>query len=208
MSMPPNDFAVHSKPEQAQILAQELPNGQNLTSKILVEKNLYKFLLGVGIECSQSESYIHEMVRQHDISVTENLIEEWERAVGIPDSCFSGTGTIEERRRDVIAKISSFGVSTEQQFIDLAAQYGYTITIEHRNFNSTPFDMQFDYPLGSGDNAGKFVMFVIFEGVSPPQNTFDMMFDYIFDDGPYNIVICLFNKLKPANTLIIYEFRP
>ena len=202
------DFAVHSKPESAQILAQNLPNGQNLISKILVYKNLYKMLLGLGIECSQSESYIHEFVAQHDINQTENLIEEWESAVGIPDSCFSGTGTIEERRRDVIAKISSFGVSTEQQFIDLAAQYGYSIRIEHRVFGGHPFDMEFDYPLGSSDSADKFTMYVIFQGVSPPQNTFDMEFDYIFDDGPFNIVICLFNKLKPANSLIIYEFEP
>ena len=208
MTLPLNDFTVHSQSQQAEILAQELPDGQNLTSKILIAKNLYNFLLGVGIECSQAESYIYAFVDQFDINITENFINEWESVVGIPDSCFSGTGTLEERQRDVIAKISSFGVSTEQQFIDLAAQYGYTITIEHRNFNSTPFDMLFDYPLGSGADAGKFTMFVIFQGVSTPQNIFDMQFNYIFEDGPYNIVICLFNKLKPANTLIIYEFNP
>jgi len=202
------DFKVHDPDESAQILAQNFPNGINLISKSIVDKKFYKFLRGSGIEASQAESYINEFVTQHDINQTENLIENWESAVGIPDDCFSGTGTIEERRRDVIAKLSSFGVSTEQDFIDLAALYGYTIRIEHADVPlSPPFDMQFDYQL-QGAEPNKFIFYVIFEGTPPPTNTFDMQFDYQFDDQAYNIVICLFNKLKPANVLIIYKFEP
>jgi hypothetical protein len=204
-----NDFQVHTQPQSAQILGQNLPLGQNLVSKVLIEKNLYKLLLGLGIERSQAESYIYELVNQYDIRVTVDLINNWEGAVGIPDHCLSGTGTIEERRRDVIAKLSSFGVSTAQQYIDLAAQYGYTITITYPSGSFSPvFDMLFDYPLGGGGGEAGFIFIVTFIGVAPPQNNFDMTFNYIFDDGPYNIVICLFNLIKPANVLILYEFEP
>jgi hypothetical protein len=204
-----NDFQVHTPPESALILGQNLPNGHNLIAKVLIAKNLYNLLLGLGMERSQAESYIYEMVNQYNIPVTVDLIRNWESAVGIPDCCFSGDGTIEERRRDVLAKISSFGVSTAQQYIDLAAQYGYVITITYPSGSYSPvFDMLFDYPLGGGGGEAGFIFIVTFIGVAPPQNNFDMTFDYIFDDGPYNIVICLFNKIKPANVLILYEFEP
>jgi hypothetical protein len=60
---------------------------------------------------------------------TQLYLEEWERALGIPDGCFTGTGTEFTRRRDINVKIASLGVQTAADFVALGAMFGAVITV-------------------------------------------------------------------------------
>ncbi len=61
------------------------------------------------------------------------LLEDWERVYGTPNTCLQSIGLTRSQRVDaVISKINEGGTFTKQKAIQLAATFGYTITInEH-----------------------------------------------------------------------------
>lgn len=62
------------------------------------------------------------------------LLEDWERVYGTPNTCQQTIGLTRSQRVDaVISKINEGGTFTKPKVISLAAEFGYTITIqEHR----------------------------------------------------------------------------
>lgn len=63
-------------------------------------------------------------------STLVDSLEDWERDWGFPDPCIGGDLTRAERIKYLLAKIRSLGVITPRDYIDLAAAYGYRVTIE------------------------------------------------------------------------------
>lgn len=60
---------------------------------------------------------------------------DWERELGLPDPCFSGTGGVPARLAAVRARFAAIGGQSPAYFICLAASIGYAITItEFRPF--------------------------------------------------------------------------
>lgn len=64
-------------------------------------------------------------------STTAELLTDWERVAGLPDSC-SGllSDTLQGRRADLVSKLISRGGQSPAYFIELAAALGYEVTIE------------------------------------------------------------------------------
>ena len=60
---------------------------------------------------------------------TTELLAEWEATLGLPDPCLGLAPTDDERRKVVVAKLTSRGGSSEAYFIRLAAALGIPITI-------------------------------------------------------------------------------
>lgn len=61
------------------------------------------------------------------------LLEEWERVYGTPSPCAQAIGLSRTQRVDaVISKINEGGTFTRQKAIELAANFGYTITIQEQ----------------------------------------------------------------------------
>jgi uncharacterized protein YmfQ (DUF2313 family) len=59
------------------------------------------------------------------------LLPEWEDELGLPDVCTSGQEwTVAARQQFVCAKLAAQGGASPAYFIELAALYGYTITIQ------------------------------------------------------------------------------
>jgi uncharacterized protein YmfQ (DUF2313 family) len=171
----------HTLDEHADILADYLPNGYVFASKKINGTNLRKFLRGCAYLFKNAEGTLNEISGQYDIQTTVDYIEEWEAHVGIPDDCFDTDVSIEERRKQVLFKMASFNVQTEQDFIDMAANFGVTITID----NSVPFQTKF---IGAG-----IVLYV------PP-------FDVPFIPGnEVSTYICWTRKLIDAVTNPIFE---
>lgn len=71
-----------------------------------------------------------DLINEADPSTTLELLSDWERVVGLPDPCSEEVSeTVALRRSDVIRKLNARGGQSRQFFIDLAAGFGYTITI-------------------------------------------------------------------------------
>ena len=199
-----DDFTPNTVEENTQALADLLPQGIAWEAKNIEESNMYKLLRALSKEFTRVQSKINEFVTEHNPETTTNLIEEWERAVGIPDDCFSNTVSLDLRRKQVVAKFAKMNVQTAQDFIDLAAYFGYRVTIKNAEDGSI-FPMVFPFILGEQDWLIN-TMLVKFIDLDTPNNTFPITFPFTFG-GDENIITCVFNKLKPATVVIIFQYR-
>ncbi len=193
-------FKRRSKPDYTDSLARYLPNDRLFAAKNVEGSNLRSLLNGLSAENFRTNGYLREYLDQIIPDKTEKFLGEWESALGIPDCCFTGTGTIEDRRRDVLVKLASLGVQTEQDFIDLAAMFGVSITIEKGSV-SGGFPLQFPALFfATAENA----RFTIFINVTVPlQVTFPYSFPVPFGTRETGLIKCIFEKLKPANCNLV-----
>ena len=181
--------------EHTQRLADYLPGGKLFQKKGDAASNLHKLIKGLAFELFTADGYLADY--QNDIapSVTEFFIEEWESALGIPDSCFHGAGTLIERRRDVVLKLASLGLQTADDFVALGAVLGLTITVTSAVPYSI-FPMTFPILLYSATEA-RFVVVVTF--TTSPAGVFPLTFPFVFGDAAVPLLECLFRRLIPAN---------
>lgn len=195
-------FDNHTREEHAVTLGQYLPDGPLFEAKKIQESNLFKFLFGLADTQRIVEENLTLTFDDFDFRTTEFLISQWESALGIPDSCFTGTGTNEQRRTAITAKFLSFGVQTEQDFIDIAALYGIIITIQNGFdlVDTFPVTFPFEFP---NVKAARFTMIVNFQ--VEDSLTFPLTFPIPFGDDDIEILKCLFRKLAPANVRVIFN---
>jgi len=187
--------------EHTQRLADYLPGGRLFAAKDRDGSNLRSLLTGIADELFTADGYIVDY--QNDIipDATVYFIEEWEQALGIPDSCFAGTGTLNERRRDIILKLVTLGVQTADEFVSIAALFGVAVTVESAAPHGI-FPMTFPIFIGTAKDA-RFTLFVTF--TVNAVSRFPITFPLTFGDEFIPIIECLFRRLKPANCDVYFQ---
>ncbi len=183
-------------------LADYLPGGCLFASASVSNSNFRKLLRGMAGELFRSNGLLKEYSEQIIPDQTVKFIEEWESSLGIPDDCFSGTGTLTERRRDILVKLASLGVQTAQDFVDLATTFGITVTVGP-GINEITFPLTFPVVMFSTLKDARFTIVVRF--TVEAANRFPLVFPITFGSGEIAILECLFTKLKPANCNIIFQ---
>lgn len=197
-----------SSEDHQQLLASFMPNGRPFLAKSLPSTTLYKLIYGLAVECARVEGVLTDIEVNHDIRETTLLIEEWEKALGIPDDCFTNTVDLTIRRKQVISKLAAMGVQTAQDFIDLAAVFGYTIQVEAcADYGLFPFNNMFPIEFWSDPMTTRFTFRIRFIDTSPACIfPFTTRFPICFSSTMFNVVTCLFDKLKPENTVLTYIY--
>jgi uncharacterized protein YmfQ (DUF2313 family) len=183
-------------------LAAYMPGGELFTSKSIHDSNFRKLLRGMAGELFRVNGLLREYSPGIIPDETIKFIEEWESALGIPDSCFKATGTIDERRRDILVKLASLGVQTAQDFVDLAAIFGITVTVT-AGLEEIQFPLVFPVLMFTTETEARFTIVIEFTGNDVERFTYE--FPILFGSGDIAILECLFNKLKPANCNLIFQ---
>jgi len=173
-------------------LAYTLPGGRTFAAKFIEGSNIRRVVTGLAKAFVGMDSLLNQIKAQYFPDTTTDLLEEWESAVGIPNAYFKGTGTLAERRLHVTTMLTMAYVSTEQDFIDLAAALGYTITISH-SVTVEPRLLPFSPPYipSSNTKSPDFVWKVFVMGEPVPD-----------------FLPLLFDSLKAADTYILYDTIP
>lgn len=180
-------------------LASYVPRGSKVWGAAHFVGSVFFLLLrGLSTELGRVEKAI-QLYRQHQIpDVTILYLEEWEKALGIPDDCFLKTGDEAERLRDVRAKLASLGVQSSDDFVALAALFGFTVIVEGGIGSIL-------YPGGfSSDKEARNTIVVTFDVANP--NSFPYTFPITFEQNQTAIVECLFTKLKPITNDIRFLY--
>lgn len=200
-------FRDKTREEHADSLSHFLPSGKVfLTSRMPVTR-LRGLLLGLAEELYRVENTLNTITYEHQIDQTTLLIEEWEKALGIPDDCLKGGGTIEERRRLVLIKLTALSAQSVEDFIRIAGLFGFEIEVIPGACRGIfPIDCGFPLIFYQYPQDARFDWIVIFKRITDPC-VFELPFPVCFSTTGYNLMICLFNKLKPANTHILYEWE-
>lgn len=149
------------------------------------DATLTKLLTGLAEELARVETRAQDLVREADPQTTVEMLADWERQLGLPGSCVTVEQTETERRNAVIAKLRHTGGQSRQFFIDLASTLGATITVDE--FLVTRFGDRFGRRFNGPEWA--YVWRVISEAA-----------------GPNELLECTINNLKPAHTLVWFEY--
>ena len=203
------NFKAHTVEEHQQAIGQYFLNDITATNKNIVGSNLYKMFLGLAGEFKRVDELFQSVWDGTNILTTNDLnyIALWEGAVGLPDDCFEETSslTLEERRSQILIKLTSLGVLTAQDFIDLAALFGYTVEINN-GIDYGTFPMTFPFTFFNNPKQARFTMIVNMPTELAPTSVFPMTFPFTLSDGGGSILECLFKAVKPANTTIIFNY--
>jgi len=190
----------HDLEQQTDSLASYLPSGRLFEAAWVGDSNFRKLLKGLAGELFDAEGLIKQYQDEYAPDTTNNFISEWESALGIPDDCFSGSGTIIERRRDVMVKLAALGVQTAGDYEALALTFGKVVTVTALSAEALPpYNVPFN-PLGLP--GARFIIVVQGENLVSGLPPYDVPFDLIVGES---ILECLFRKVKPANCDIIFR---
>lgn len=173
-------------------LADYLPSGLLFASRSVDSSNFRKLLRGMAGELFAANGLLKEYSEQIIPDETVKFVEEWESAVGIPDDCFKGTGTLSFRRRDILTKLASLGVQTIADFENVAIIFGVTVTVLAGSESGLTFV------------NNKEARFTIVVNLTLPER-FPYTFPLTFGDDIIVILECLFEKLKPANCKVLFQ---
>ncbi len=188
--------------QHTQALADYMPNGKLFEAKNISNSNFRQLLRGLAGELFTAQGYLITLEQEYFPDATNLFLSEWESALGIPDSCFSGEGTNDERRRDIVTKLSALGVQTDQDFIDLAAVFGVTVAVGP-GIDEITFPITFPVVMFTTEQEARFTLVIRFTVESASR--FPLVFPIVFGSGEIAILECLFTKLKPANCDIIFQ---
>ncbi len=157
----------------------------------LITSVLGKLLKGMGDEFVRIEGRSEDLINiERDVQTTDELLEDHENDWGLPEENEELEPTIALRRNKLYAKFITVGRSNAQYFIDIAKEYGYTVTIEE----FTPFWVgtgTVNQPIGAQTNIFYWrVMIEILDGVSM---NIDVLKNAIF-------------RLKQSQTQVLFGF--
>ena len=200
----------HTLEEQRDTLAKFIINAGCLTAaKDVPGTSFFKLIQGLAKEFVRMECAMVELEEQHNPANTTTFIEEWEASLGIPDDCFNTNGTLDERRLNIVVKFAGMNLQTRQDFIDLAALYGFDVEFQmliDRGVKVFPLTFPITFQVANPLDMN-FVVFVRFlNATAPAAAGFPFTFPITFADAGLNIVQCLFNKLKPVDVKLVFEF--
>jgi uncharacterized protein YmfQ (DUF2313 family) len=189
--------------QQADKLAQYLPDSKDFEAKNIEGSQLRKILIGLASEFLRTREQVNYIYDQYDPRATEDMLENWEEMVGIPDDCFSRNATREQRREQVLLKLVGMNATTREQFIKIADILGYNIDVLNGvDYSTFPLTLPF---LLMEDDEKEFI--IIIKILSEPEaETFPLTLPFTLNSDFPEILKCLFEKIKPAHTRIYYQY--
>lgn len=177
-------------------LAAYMPDGDLFAAKHIADSNFRQLLRGITYELFDAQGYLCDLEEQYFPDATESFLSEWEQALGIPDDCFSGTGDVLERRRDIVVKLAALGIQTAEDFRQLAEVFGEVIAV-------VPGSEYTNYPLPvPADDQKRYYIIIEF---TPATGGFPYTFPFTFGSDAIRILECLFVSLAPANCRVLFR---
>lgn len=181
--------------QHTQALSDYMPGGKLFEAKNINDSNFRQLLRGLSGELFTAQGYLVTLEQEYFPSRTRLFIEEWESALGIPDECFPGTESLDNRRRDVVVKLASLGIQTANDFVVLAAIYGNIVTV-------TPLSDESPLPAGIRDVDARYIFVVTGDEIIPNLPPYDVPFSLFSGEG---ILQCLIERQSQANGSVIFR---
>lgn len=172
-----------------QQVSQHLPEGRAWANKLVPGSNLNALLRSAAAAFNRVQGQIQELADEYSIPLSEDLLPEWETSVGLPDECITTAATLAERRENIIFRLRRVPIVTKAEFETLGtALAGVDVTVTPGN--------EFEAP----NDQSAFKLFVTF----PTANEgFPYSFPFDFGGFQSSVVECVFNKIVPANVVVI-----
>jgi len=145
-----------------------------------------------------------QLCREASVNGIFDLLLEWERDYGLPDTCARDLSTTAERLRALEAKVNSEAIVTPQHFIRVAASYGFKIAIEEPAIFECGFSEIGDaeHELGSIREEVYWIVYVESLAVDYFRaGESEAGIDPLFSIGEGERLLCILRRLAPAWTI-------
>jgi len=165
--------------------------------------NGYKLLDAWAEELARVQSEIDSLVNEADPRTTYRLLPDYERIFGIPTDCMAYVDqTIDQRRKALLAQMTSTGGQSIAYFIALALTAGFVITItEFRPFtvgmavNEPIYDSNWAYSWMVNSALNTITDAIVLSVVNDPLRAWGN-----------ELLECILRRFKPAHTTVIFSY--
>lgn len=159
-------------------------------------------LQGLAVEFSRVHNRLTDLVRESDPRETDELLLDWERAFGLPDECCGAAPEEGTRIALLVARVLGAGPPTPDSFVELAALFGYVITVTELQ----PYTVRspVSFPLYPG--AIRFVWRVTSPNTFTQRSTVRSAVNAPLARWGNPILECLIKRAKPAHTHVQFIY--
>ena len=189
--------------ENAFLLASHLPHGKIWMNAFDPSDDFGKLFKGLAMEFYRFQVLEEKFYDEMDIDEANELLTDWEKSVGLPNSCFSTNVSKTERRKQIKQIFSKFGgVQKAEDFVRVAAVFDFDITVIPTR---TIVELPLEFPmLFFGDKKDVVHSFFIqINSDLTTESTFSIPFPVPFSSGGKGFLQCIFDFLAPANVKVI-----
>ncbi|WP_299374822.1 putative phage tail protein, partial [uncultured Kiloniella sp.] len=172
--------------------------------------SLTKLISGMAGELTRVHNRAFNLIEEADPRTSIELLPDWERVTGLPDSCSAGIATtFQERRSAVVNKLNERGGQSVPYFQGIAARLGYSIElIEYKPFIfgisqlgiktlDGPDDVRFSWRVNVTEPRVTWFRMGVSELGIDPLAKIDRAED----------LECRLHKLKPAQTNLYFGYQ-
>jgi uncharacterized protein YmfQ (DUF2313 family) len=92
------------------------------------QSTLTKSFEAMAEELARIDGRAGQLLAEWDPQTAFELLDDWERVLGLPDDCVQGPQTLEERRAAVLNKLTLIGGQTKEFYVKIAAKLGVIVT--------------------------------------------------------------------------------
>lgn len=158
-----------------------------------------------GAQLDAAQAITAALLIEIDPRTTTLLLDDWERVYGLPDGC-SGIGVnIEQRRANLLAKVSDTGGLSKQYFLRMAELLGYRDTSIS---TFVPSNCEMTCEMALTDERFRFIWTVNLPHQGNNHTIFraDTRCDVRVDSYIFGALECQFMRLKPAQSQVIFTY--
>lgn len=163
-------------------------------------------LRGLAPEFGRVDQRAADLVEEMVPSGVRELLPDWERVMGLPDTCVGAEASFGERRAEVVRRFGEIGAQTPEYFAGIAVRLGYpnARVVEHRapRFGRSRFGVahfgsrkqQFYWTLHLGSRRAGGARFGI------------TVWGERFGGNPNDIIECVIRRYQPSHTYVIFDY--
>lgn len=211
-----NCYQYEPKGTALTTLQKHLPTGLVWDAYRIAGKNAYKLWAAFAQAYDDMSEALCRLALELSPYTTEQMIGEWERAVGLPDACLPVATTIEERRGLVLFRLAKRRWTTAAEWIELAALFGLQIEITPGWYVQEPALYAFDYPKRYDvfPKLGRFRVYIDILNVDFGGYAYGVSASpgypvpYGLPSTSASAFQCLIDRIRPANVVVIWNDNP
>lgn len=195
-------FKTKTIEQHAANLASFLPEGNAFVAARDGTLNFGKLINALAEELMRVYTDINNVSEDYDLLVTQELLSNWEDAVGIPDSIFPGTGSQTTRRLHALIKFAKMHIQTAPEMAALVTALGFTnVDIQPlNNLAYPPYNVPF-YPTSNPES--RYIIVVYATGIFLEVPPYDVPFTPASNSG--GLMNLILELVKPQNTEILFR---
>lgn len=202
-----------------EVITRHLPLGAAWRAFRTIGKRGYRVLTALAGPFEDAWVALAGLVDEMSPYTTSAFLNEWETAVGLPDACLWQATTPDERRAQIVYRLTKRRWTTAQDWHDLASLFGLEIGITPGWYVQRPQLFEYRFPMGFDlfPRLGRFRVYIDvlnhdfagFEYGAPGTNAavgFPIPFGST--DDAMTRFMCLIDRIRPANVVVIWNEFP